>query len=477
MATPRTRPRQRDSTALRATATLGPSNSAHTPGPSSTTSTTTALPPYQPLTNPLVPSANALIERYARNYETSKLQAQVRSASEALTEHAGVLNAYVREREESLKKRRARREKQKARQTDENREEGTAAAGDDEGLEREAREIEELSKKVEAMTKRMEQKVMKMVDNEASVEHVKSAMKEVQKAAGGDAEASGTQATGATATQRTRGRHGTEPATASTSRTTTTLQGEGDEQADGDVASSQPPPKSLVPLLEEHIQTRNDDYQAQSQQIRYAEHQLFVGYKQEVHAERHGEDGPPLAKAYRWFLDGNEAQPGVTGVDGEDDGDFTISREHMSTRCPITALEFVRPVTCKKCRHSYEKSAIESYLAQARPPTAGSGRRPEGWRASVQCPVAGCDTSLEKGDLVEDHLTTRRIKRAQRAMERKALQDQEEGDEEEEERDGNGGRAEEIDSDSADDIDAPRELTQIKEETHKRRRQEDIEDD
>lgn len=114
---------------------------------------------------------------------------------------------------------------------------------------------------------------------------------------------------------------------------------------------------------------------------RYALDNDYAGFKKMWHDAAMGEDGPPLADPSRWFTEGGE--PVIRGVAlGEDealdegsDDDIAVAREVISLHCPLTLRPLELPYSNRKCKHTFEKSALLDYL----PP-----------RGTRQCPQTGC---------------------------------------------------------------------------------------
>ncbi|XP_033119995.1 E3 SUMO-protein ligase NSE2-like [Anneissia japonica] len=94
---------------------------------------------------------------------------------------------------------------------------------------------------------------------------------------------------------------------------------------------------------------------------------------------------------------------------GEDE-EFVMTQAEVSLKCPITQREMTDPVKNKHCGHSYEKSAVNTYMKS---------------RKKVMCPVCGCGNQnpLQKADLQDDKEIRQIIQRKNRqAGKRTALQ-------------------------------------------------------
>jgi hypothetical protein len=109
-----------------------------------------------------------------------------------------------------------------------------------------------------------------------------------------------------------------------------------------------------------------------------------------------------------WFAEAVAPPPGVTaggsagGTQDDGDDDIAISRATISTKCPLTLVEFVTPLTSTKCPHSFESEAVLGMIRQAT-------------NRTIQCPVTGCRESLREKDLQTDAVLVRKIKRIQQA--------------------------------------------------------------
>ena len=162
---------------------------------------------------------------------------------------------------------------------------------------------------------------------------------------------------------------------------------------------------------------------------RYAENNDYVNFKRSVHHALYPDDDVPLPPPTQWFNeDGTVAAFGVTGTqvgeDGDSDDDLVIQRAQISTKCALSLMEFVDPVTSKKCPHSFERKYILDFIncSNTRLPPE-NGRQGE---KAVRCPLASCEAMLAKSDLHVDPVLVRKIKRLQRAKEMEMANDEDE---------------------------------------------------
>jgi hypothetical protein len=140
-------------------------NRQSTAGPSSQRRPPTAveLPPYEPPTHPLNNAAQRALNDLRRDHSLAKLKKHYADANETITSTAGIINDHLYEREESQRKRKARRAHQ-------------GLEEDNEGVE----ELEQLRQKVNRMTQRMEESVRKIIDGETFVNNMEESIQYLQ---------------------------------------------------------------------------------------------------------------------------------------------------------------------------------------------------------------------------------------------------------------------------------------------------------
>jgi hypothetical protein len=133
---------------------------------------------------------------------------------------------------------------------------------------------------------------------------------------------------------------------------------------------------STVDAYREQRAQKLAEYSGMTMQQRYALNNDYAGFKKLWHDAAVGEDGPPLPHKSKWFR--ADGEPVMTGaaVDGDDsDDDIAVSREIVSINCPLSLQPMQNPYSNRKCKHTFEKSALLEYL---------------GTKTSVQCPQTGC---------------------------------------------------------------------------------------
>lgn len=410
-------PSSRQSVAPRAT----PAPSAHAP----------KLPPYQEPFAPLNDDARTKLMGLADSaHSLRKLQESIDRATKFLERSAGNVNSQWYERKENLLNRKRKRD-----QAPRDGPNGTEHEEEDiRGMER---SVEEYDTKVQDMTKGLDAALRQTIDGYAGSRNIESALKGLARTSHAASAAFGQFAESQQAQQRTqqsqRSRQHQRLDNDDPHGSADESEGDVTQIPDANTGSSQheQPPPPAVPRLPkafaDSLQQENDRYNVQRPTTKYASHNAYRSFKEVVHYERDPDGGaPPLGNAQTWFAEEEgRAGPanGVTAVDDDEDDDIAVARVKISTRCPITLVEFKDPITSKTCHHSFERDAIMGMIKEQRPPTSARAPPPLDRTATVECPVAGCDRRLHEGDLERNEVVARKIKRLQEAAEGQRIDD------------------------------------------------------
>lgn len=436
---------------------------ATTPGPSAPSGSLGSfpLPFYEPPCRPLNLQAQDNLARLQTQVRKHQIYTEIRDAVKNIHLEVGSINDYLHDKEKQLKSRRIAHEKARVDRGDPPSEQEKVQ------WEKEDKTIKELQEhydstvqRIENVTSRMEKSVRKAVDGEKAMEILERGLKDIVDrgvSARSKYQASQSQIA-ATQTQRSQAA-ASRRARSSLNLGDSDVDDADDAAADDDTildTPSLPELPALLTTLQNTIQRLTDAYQSQPLSTRYSKHEHYVQFKRIHHDALHPDQQEMRIDPTRWFNEsGDGPAPGVTaGGDDSDDDDIGISRSKMSTRCPLTLKEMEDPVTSVKCPHSFERAAIIDMIKQQRPPTRGAGRAPT--VKAVQCPVPGCANHLAQEDLRQDPVVVRRIRRLQKAAEESERRERDGGDGDEVDREEGGRgkrRAEEIESDSEQDID------------------------
>lgn len=322
------------------------------------------LPDYEPLEYPLDDDARRDLEKLS----TNRMQIRYIRNLKAGTTNLGNIVGDVHER---LLVRRAHLAGEKRRRRDKDREEG------EEDLDALEQHLDEYAHEVDEYSREAEAKLRLLIDQQFALEDEGKVIGEIY-----------TDATNAQAAENTRRlqqerrrEEAIEIAQAS---------GDPIPPEEGDDQDAKPPPvQSTLESLRRRLDDKRREYEQLSVQERYAVNNEYASFKKLWHDAAQDEDGPPLADASRWFgADGTPILPRVgpragrgrsrvtdQGGGDDSDDDIAVAREVTSLRCPLSLQEFVEPYSNNKCKHTFEKSAIQDYL-----PASGQ----------VQCPQTGC---------------------------------------------------------------------------------------
>ena len=147
----------------------------------------------------------------------------------------------------------------------------------------------------------------------------------------------------------------------------------GVDDEDDDVAADRPDIVGPCKTLRQTKKRLADDYSAKTMYERYAINNDYIGFKRMAHDAIHGTDGKPLPDPSRWFTqDGRRAEDG----DGDDEDDLIIAEESIDIHCPLSMVVMDDPYTCKKCKHTFNKSSLVEFFGR-------SGQK-------KTCPQTGC---------------------------------------------------------------------------------------
>ncbi|KAL8737250.1 MAG: hypothetical protein Q9181_001869 [Wetmoreana brouardii] len=369
----------------------------------------TTLPPYQPLTHTLNPTAQHLLHSLPTTHSLNDLKRRLQTAVTHLTDVTGDLN-------DQHQARKAEYDKQKARKAARARdfENSQGADGDEDG----DRRMEEASRDVDDWTSKMGKGTRRVIDVQARVESVETALKEL------DANVS----QGRTATQSTLGasQFRSQRQRHNQRRGNDDQEDEDDENNGADAQDDALIGAPAFEIFKSKVAASDSTYASLSLKDRYASHNDYIGFRKIVHDARHPDDDTPLPHSSTWFpSSSNSTAAGQNGNnqsrsdsapadnDSDSDAEIQIAREKRSIKCPLTLLPMHDPLTSTRCPHSFEKSAILDMLnasaLRADQSTQGTGRGGGGGEKALKCPV--CEVLLTASTLKADPVLVRKIRR------------------------------------------------------------------
>ncbi|KAK4654847.1 hypothetical protein QC762_406970 [Podospora pseudocomata] len=177
-----------------------------------------------------------------------------------------------------------------------------------------------------------------------------------------------------------------------------------DDDEEVEEAEDVPPVVGVIDALRTARKVKMIEYSRLSAYDKYAVHNDYIPFKRTWHDAMHPDNEIPLPDPSTWFdEDGN---PVKNVADIQEDDDLVVEREIVDLKCPLSLQAFKTPFSNHKCKHTFEKDAIMSFI------------RSSGGKA--QCPVPGCSKDLTITDLYPDEVMLRKMKRVAEASRRNA---------------------------------------------------------
>jgi hypothetical protein len=390
-------------------------------------------PSYEQPLFALNPAAQRSLAQISRNRNLSQLQKNLKDAQKCLADTAVEINDRLIVRENALEKHKQRQ----ALNTD----------GNENAAISESTPIQESTAR---LTERMDETIRRIIDAQQSIDAVGASLRHTVDATQQDPSTqAGTQASRVT---RRAAHASTEDRSEEVDASE--MQGSFQDFTPTDPAGGTQAIRPPLHIFRERVEKDQILYQRQTLTERYAENNDYREFRRIVHDAQHPDDDVPMPHHTEWFSEAVAPPPGVTASaaagdeQDDDDDDIAISRATISTKCPLTLVEFVEPLTSTKCPHSFESEAVLGMIRQS--PTK-----------TIQCPVSGCRESLREKDLHVDVVLKRKIERLQRA---KHMDDDDDDETDNAGREGGAGNASQrtvhvIDEFDIDDMDT-REDTQ-----------------
>jgi hypothetical protein len=297
-------------------------------GGSSNSSSSVALPDYEPPACPLTDVARRNLNDLSNTRTSAVYQQQVSESIRHLGFSVSDIHERLRTQRENLESQKARRE-----------EKGTDKTEDEQRLEAHLADFEE---RANELTKSSEKAVRELIDRRAELEDEAGILGEL---------------------------YDTTNAEAHQQRQDQEQQGEEDDRKEQLAASS------VIGIFKDLRVKKEAEYKSMSAHERYALNNDYAGFKKLWHDAVAGEEGPPLPDASRWFTQDGEPVMDGAAAGAADDDDIAVARETISINCPLTLQPMKDPYTNRNCKHTFEKSALLEYLPM---------------RGESQCPQAGC---------------------------------------------------------------------------------------
>lgn len=377
------------------------------------TQTNRELPAYEPLSQPLNATAQRKLSNLLNTHSSDALDKHLREAIKTLQDNVfGITEASATD-EFNIAKQKARYEKQ-----------GVTDEAEAERLQRITDAWKEMKIKVEQMGEKMNANIKKVIDDQANLNAIRDSMAEVTN----DAMIDDMDATQPRSSRRRPENVDDDEEDDTYADFTPTDPAGGPTQTQ---RTTQRPTAQPTKSFRDKLSRRREKYTSYTPRQRYGSNNDYRAFRRGWHEAANIDNERPMPAESTWFAPTQIPQPGVTNAsaaaasDSEDD--IAVSRETISTRCPLTLAEFVDPVSSRKCPHSFERSAIESLINESVNPHTQQTRRGARAEKIVQCPVPACASLLTLADLHEDVVLKRKIKRLQRAARVAEDEDEEHG--------------------------------------------------
>ncbi|KAK0707565.1 zinc-finger of the MIZ type in Nse subunit-domain-containing protein [Lasiosphaeris hirsuta] len=360
-----------------------------------------ALPPYEAPSHPLNEAGKRALAELASSHETRLYKQHLGKSTTLLSEAVGAINDELANR-----RRRLRTLKNRARERNlENESEGRAA-----GIQDLEDAVADLETQVNALTDASEAAIRKVIDYKAEIEDEAAVMAAVQ------AKVSAQKPRRDKLVVPKREKRGARRELEESDEDAG-LDGEGtaedvempdvSEEDEGD----EEPLIGAPQILDEARQAKATEYAALTPYQRYGLNNDYVCFKKMWHDAQNQEEEVPLSHATTWFDE--QGRPTKSAAPEAEDDDLVIERVIVDLKCPLSLQIMKEPYSSKKCKHTFEKSAIVDYLQS-------SG-------GQAQCPV--CTQQLRIADLFLDPTMLRRLKRAEEAERRAREQETSDGEE------------------------------------------------
>ena len=329
----------------------------------------TALPPYEPLLQPLNEASKRRLQDLANGRDTKKLSLSIDKSVKYLQSGVGNINDRAVDRHRIVSALAQRRQVQA-------QQEGGAA----EKSSREVRAEESAAKADDVAldyTRQTESNLRRLVDLRVELEDEEKVFASVQQQL---------------EQQSLDHQRPERPARRQKRRIKQDSDGEGqnsemdvDEQEEEEEEDEENPANAapVIPVGQMFAKARQDqadEYARLTAHARYALNNDYIQFKRTWHDARHPEEDVPLPDASRWFGPDGEPVIKTTKVAVEDDAeddDLVVGRQVRSLKCPLSLQTIKEPFTSSKCSHTFDKANILDFIQS-------SGGR-------ARCPVAGCD--------------------------------------------------------------------------------------
>lgn len=330
------------------------------------------LPAYEPPSQPLNEAARRALAQVSSNRGARKFDDHLKKSTELIRDAVGAANDRAWE-SRALMQQRVEKRAQKG-------EDGTEADAEDEEY------VEKLGEHVSGVTRDLEAALRDVIDYRVEMEDEPLVLDMVC----GELESQAQNWRSREEAVKNRKEKKKEPRPSAAGSIDDAMDedenAEEDQEEDGEDSDMRDPEDdgaiaSVNEVLQKVRQSKAEDWTRMDMAQRYAANNDYILFKRTLHDAQHPNDDATLPHASAWFdQDGRPVLPKVgeetDAAGGEEDDELQIAGEVRTFRCPLSLRMIDEPYSSKKCRHTFDKTAIADYLKD---------------NQEKQCPETGCN--------------------------------------------------------------------------------------
>jgi hypothetical protein len=304
------------------------------------------LPPYEPPTQVLGEPGKRVLANLSSNHETRHYQHHLTKSTEALQDAVGSINEHLLYQRANLNK--ARENSRKA---------GNGKSEQEQELEE---SVAELEAAVAELTNKSEAALREVIDFRAELEDEKKVFERVLRLAGAQRPRVERPVKAKPERRSRRGAENEDEDDVDDAA----REPEDEEMPDADAADEEPL-RGLPELLQSQRDDLTKEYTALSVHKRYGENNDYISFKNIWHSTLHPEDDVQLGHASTWF-DAQGRPTWEQAAQADEDDELVVERVVVDLKCPLSMQLMMEPYSSRKCKHTFEKSAIMEFLKQNR---------------------------------------------------------------------------------------------------------------
>lgn len=188
------------------------------------------------------------------------------------------------------------------------------------------------------------------------------------------------------------------------------------ENSDQDENGTERPVPRGIDIFRSAKKDYKTKYESKGLNERYADNNDYKNFKGMIHdAQNQGPNARPLSDPKYWFSEDRSPNSLSQKQHENEDDEIEMTGATANLKCSFTLQYFEEPYSNKKCKHTYEKSAILDYLSTEGAVPSQTRRRghPQGPK-KITCPTPGCSVTLELEDFFLDERVKQQVIKAKR---------------------------------------------------------------